>query len=56
MDNKKAPREDGITAEIFKQTFRILPKSITTMYNGCLKNGIFPEIWKKARTLPSTAR
>jgi len=25
MDNKKAPGEDGITAEIFKQTFKILP-------------------------------
>ena len=37
MDNKKAPGEDGITAEIFKQTFKILPKSITAMYNGCLK-------------------
>jgi hypothetical protein len=27
MDNKKAPGEDGITAEIFKQTFKILPKA-----------------------------
>jgi hypothetical protein len=31
MDNKKAPDEDEITAEIFKQTFKILPKSITAM-------------------------
>jgi len=54
MDNKKAPGEDGITAEIFKQTFKILPKSITAMYNGCLKNGIFPEIWKKAKIIPIT--
>jgi len=54
MDNKKAPGEDGITAEIFKQTFKILPKSITAMYNGCLKNGIFPEIWKKAKFIPIT--
>ena len=51
---KKAPGEDGITAEIFKQTFKILPKSITAMYNGCLKNGIFPEIWKKAKIIPIT--
>jgi hypothetical protein len=37
MDNKKAPGEGGITAEIFKQTFKILPKIITAMYNDCLK-------------------
>jgi len=52
MDNKKAPGEDGITAEIHKQTFKILSKSITTMYNGYLKNGVFPEIWKKAKIIP----
>jgi hypothetical protein len=27
MDNKKAPGEDGITAEIHKETFKILPKA-----------------------------
>jgi hypothetical protein len=54
MDTKKALGEDGITAEIYKQTFKILPKSITAMYNGCLKNGVFPEIWKKAKIIPIT--
>jgi len=52
MNNKKAPREDGITAEIYKLTFKIFPKSFTAMYNGCLKNGIFPERWKKAKIIP----
>jgi hypothetical protein len=54
MDNKKVPGEDGITAEIYKQTIKILPKSITAMYNACLKNGVFPEIWKKAKIIPIT--
>jgi DNA-dependent RNA polymerase auxiliary subunit epsilon len=37
MNNKKAPGEDGITAEIYKITLNIFPKSITALYNGCLK-------------------
>jgi len=52
MNNEKAPGEDGITAEIYKLTFKIFPKSITAMYNGCLKIGIFPERWKKAKIIP----
>ena len=51
MNNKKAPREDGIRAEIYKLTFKIFPKSITAMYNVCLKNGIFPDRWKKAKII-----
>jgi hypothetical protein len=54
MNNKKAPGADGITAEIHKQTFKIFPKSITAMYNSCLKNGVFPEIWKTAKIIPIT--
>jgi hypothetical protein len=69
MDNKKARGEDGITAEIFKQTIQIIPKSIITMYNGCLKKRNLPGDMeegknytdyetrhKTARTLPNTAR
>jgi len=52
MSNKKAPGEDGITAEIYKITFKIFPKSITALCNGYLKNGIFPERWKKAKIMP----
>ena len=37
MSNKKAPGKDGIRAEIYKLTFKMFPKSITAMYNGCLK-------------------
>jgi hypothetical protein len=36
LNNKKAPGEDRITGEIFKQTFKISPKFITAMYNECL--------------------
>jgi hypothetical protein len=47
MGNKKAPGEDGITGEIYKSTFVILPRYITAIYNGCLRRGTFPVRWKR---------
>jgi len=35
INNKKAPGEDDITGEIFKQAFKTFPKYTTAMYNGC---------------------
>jgi hypothetical protein len=52
MNNRKAPGEDGITGDIFNQVFLMLPKFITAMYNGCLRNGIFPKRWKRAMLIP----
>jgi hypothetical protein len=52
MDGKKAPSEDGITREIFKHTFNIFPKSITAIYNGCLRQGVFPTRGKMAKIIP----
>jgi hypothetical protein len=52
MDGRKAPGEDGITGEIYKHTFNIFPKSITAMYNECLRQGVFPKRWKIAKTIP----
>ena len=54
MDNRKAPGEDNITGEIYKQTFNIFPKSITAMHNGCLRQGVFPKGWKTAKIIPIT--
>jgi len=52
MRIKKASGEEGITAEKYKLTFKIFLKSITAMYNGCLKNGKNPERCKKAKIIP----
>jgi hypothetical protein len=52
MGNKKAPGEDGITDDIYNHTFNILPKFITAMYNGYLRDGIFPMRWKRAKLIP----
>jgi hypothetical protein len=47
MGNKKAPGEDGIPNEVWKCVVAILPKYLTAIYNGCLKEGVFPKRWKK---------
>jgi hypothetical protein len=54
MGNKKAPREDGITGEIYKSTFEIFPSYITALYNGFLRRGVLPTRWKRAKLIPIT--
>jgi hypothetical protein len=49
---KKAPGEDRITGEIYKSTFEIFHSYITVLYNGCLRRGIFPTRWKRAKVIP----
>jgi hypothetical protein len=52
MKKKKALGEDGITGEVFKIAFDILPKYITALCNGCLRKGVFPKRWKVAKLIP----
>jgi len=52
MGNKKAPEEDGIQNEVWKCLGAILPRYLTTIYNGCLRKGVFPKRWKKVRIIP----
>jgi hypothetical protein len=54
MGNKKAPGEDGITGEIYKSTFKIFPNYVTAMYNRCLRRGVSPTRWKRAKLVPIT--
>ena len=48
MGKNLAQREDVIPSEIFKSVVEILPSYMTAIYNGCLRKGIFPNIWKKS--------
>ena len=48
---KKAPGLDGLTAGTYKQTFQMFPRTITTIYNQCLKRGCFPKRWKTAKII-----
>ena len=52
MDKKKPPGEDGITGEVYTCAFEIFPSYITAMYNGCLRDGVFPKRWKTAELIP----
>jgi len=52
MNKKKAPCEDGITGEVYKSAFEVLPRYITAMYNCCLRRGVFPKRWKIAKLIP----
>ena len=52
MGDKQAPGEDGIKGEIYKSTFEIFPSYITALYNGCLRRGVFPAMWKRAELIP----
>jgi hypothetical protein len=51
MGNKNAPREDGITGEIYKRTFEILYNYIKALYNGSIRRGVFPTRWKEAKKI-----
>ena len=42
LGDKKVPGEDGIRGEIYKDAFKLFPNYITSLYNGCLKQGTFP--------------
>jgi hypothetical protein len=44
--------EDGITGVIYNHAFQTVPTFITAIYNGCLKQGIFPPKWKIAKLIP----
>jgi len=52
MGNFKAPGEDGILNEVWKCVSTMLPRYMTAIYNGCLREGVFPKRWKKARIIP----
>ena len=50
---RKAPGPDGITNEI-QLVYKGIPKTITAIYNECLRTECFPTNWKTSRILPIT--
>lgn len=47
LKNKKTPGPDGIPSEILKIIAEEKPQLLLRMYNCCLQEGVFPEVWKR---------
>lgn len=51
MSMGKAPGMDGVTNEMIKRVYESVPEFIKSMYDSCLKEGLFPKKWKEARVV-----
>lgn len=43
----RAPETDLIKICVLKKAFAVVPTHFVDHFNGCLRRGIFPSIWKK---------
>lgn len=48
---KKAPGEDGLTADICRKAIEAKPELYMAIVNACLRLGYFPRIWKQAHII-----
>lgn len=48
---KKAPGDDGLTADICREAFTCCTTQILQLYNQYLRIGYFPARWKRATTI-----
>lgn len=49
VGNNRAPGMDGIPNIALKTAIKLAPAVFLGMYNACLKEGIFPDKWKRQR-------
>lgn len=47
LQNNKAPGPDGVPVEVLKEIALKRPQILLKMYNSCLEEGIFPQVWKR---------
>lgn len=52
LDTSKGPGPDGLPVIFLKSTANTLAKPLHILYNKCLKEGIFPSLWKHAHITP----
>ena len=51
--NGKASGPDGVPTTIIKDVRDLITKPLTMIFNSSLMNGVFPDIWKIARIIPT---
>ena len=48
----KSSAIEGLNTRILKDAFEVLSFELAYMYNSCLQNGIFPEVWGLSKVTP----
>jgi len=48
LPNKKAPSPDGITNNALKHSDNKVTIQVAHIYNECIQNSYFPQLWKNA--------
>lgn len=49
MHPSKAPGQDGMTAGMLRKAWPVLGNSLTNLFEKCLQEAIFPQIWRVAK-------
>ena len=52
LNTNKASGLDEISHHMLKNTVQTVIKPLITLFNMCLRNCIFPSVWKQARVMP----
>ena len=52
LDTTKGAGTDNLPGIFFKETASVIDLPLSYLFNKCLSDGIFPEVWKSARIVP----
>ena len=52
LNSIKAHEHDGISIRMLKPCGPSVIKSLSLLFNKCLRDGVFPDDWKKANVIP----
>ena len=52
MNSNKAHGHDGISIRMLKICGPSVIKPLSLLFNNCLRDGVFPNDWKKANVIP----
>ena len=52
LDTKKATAPDDVSSHLLKQCTPKLSAPLTTVFTVCLRENIWPSVWKEARVVP----